>query len=99
MKDDLFKRMGFVFGPEPIEEIENICKDAGLREAPKTFEEYIDEERPTLNEVYALKCAKAKEWQMEKFIFKHEGEFYFVKWKPKGGGFEFWCDTETIELL
>jgi hypothetical protein len=164
MEDDLFKRMGFVFGPEPIEEIEKICKDAGLRKKesgiyehgknvtsdegfvteyekdcfkcanfyteplmcpsgkcnlhkvfcgsgftcdkfeviskkPKTFEEYIDEERPTLYEVYALRCKKAVEWDINKFIFKHEGSFYLVEWKKKGTAFEFWSDPEMIELL
>lgn len=31
MKDDLFTRMGAIFSPEPVQQIEKICSDAGLK--------------------------------------------------------------------
>lgn len=97
--EDLFKTFGDIFRPTPIEEIEKICNDAGLKEKPKTFEEYISEERPTLHETYALACKIAVEWEISKFIFQHEGTYYLVEWKKKGTAFEYWSDPEEIEKL
>lgn len=97
--DDLFKRMGMIFNPEPLQELDEICQQANIKEKPKTFEEFIDEERPTLYETFALKCLKAVEWGIERFVFSHEGTFYLVEWKKKGTAFEFWSDPQEIEKL
>ena len=97
MEEDIFKTLGHIFDPTPVEELNKITEEAGLK--TQTFEEMTHDNSPTLYDVWYEKCNKAIELGYDKFVFEHEGNYYFVKWKKKTVGLWFWGDPELIYLI